>query len=238
MAGPAQRKRKLKPPLPVEQATRPTAPSRGMKFSDWRQEWQAQQAPASASDLAHKPPASGAELGSGQGSEDGEARGRSAARSVPQQDVGGSIQVQPAHELATVPTLQPQSAHTTTSQGLQHAQARAQEADRGDATPEQIVSQADDPCLNGHKLRVYMTPHSEHSCGVCDLPVPVQALVQRCEECDYDMCCTTPMKHTKEPTDIPTELPTDMPTELQMDTPTELADLQAGGKWFSTLCDM
>ena len=95
-----------------------------MKFSDWWQERQAQQALASTPDLARKALASGAELCS-QGSEAGEACGCSADQSISQHDVGGSIQVQLTHELP--------------SQGLNHVDARVQKTKQTATTDELAV---------------------------------------------------------------------------------------------------
>ena len=90
-------------------------------------------------------------------------------------------------------------------------------------------------CPNSHELCKYKTPHGKHSCDVRELPVAVHELIQRCEDCDYDMCCVcaapmkhaeAPTKHAEAPTKVPTELPTDSPTELLTDMPTELTDVQ------------
>ena len=88
-------------------------------------------------------------------------------------------------------------------------------------------------------IDLHATPHSEHSCDVCKLPVAVHKLIQRCEDCDYDMCCVcaAPMKHPEGPTKVPTELPTDMPTELLTEMTTELADGQADEKRTAILQD-
>ena len=70
---------------------------------------------------------------------------------------------------------------------------------------------------------------------MCEFPVGNYRLVQRCEACDYDMCCVcaAPIKHAEEPTKVstgmPTDLPTDTPTELLTDTPTELTDVHTSG---------
>jgi hypothetical protein len=104
---------------------------------------------------------------------------------------------------------------------LTDVQARAQEAGKAEMSAEQIVSQANKLCPGGHKLCEYTTPHGEHSCDVCELPVAGQELLQRCDECDYDVCCICA---------APTKVPTRLPTELLTDTPTELTDGQADGE--------
>ena len=81
-----------------------------------------------------------------------------------------------------------------------HQRVYAQKADRTDVTAEQIASQADKSCPNGHKLHRYAAPHYEHTCDVCETPVPFGAFMKRYQECDYKMCCAALMKHAKEPT--------------------------------------
>ena len=176
-----------------------------------------------ASPVSQEPQgASTAERSSSEGSEGDGASGSTAARGVSQQEVGGSVQVQPARELANDSSPQPQPARTNVSaQGLTDVQARAQEAGKAEMSAEQIVSQANKLCPGGHKLCEYTTPHGEHSCDVCELPVAGQELLQRCDECDYDVCCICA---------APTKVPTGSPTELLTDTPTDLADRQADGE--------
>ena len=176
-----------------------------------------------ASPVSQEPQgASTAERSSSEGSEGDRASGSTAARSVSQQEVGGSVQVQPARELANDSSPQPQPARKNVSaQGLTDVQARAQEAGKAEMSAEQIVSQANKLCPGGHKLCEYTTPHGEHSCDVCKLPVAGQQLLLRCDECDYDVCCICA---------APTKVPTGSPTELLTDTPTDLADRQADGE--------
>ena len=73
-----------------------------------------------------------------------------------------------------------------------------------------------------------MAQHDEHSCGVCELSVGIHRLAQRCEACDYDMCCAALMKHVEEPAKVPAEMPVEMPVEMPTDTAINGGHLRTG----------
>ena len=106
-----------------------------------------------------------------------EARCSTTARSVSQQDTSGSVQVQPAHELVTISSPQPQPAliKEDSAQGLSNVQARAQEAGEAGVTAEQIVSQADKLHVpeRSRALRVHDPAQRTflRRARVCELPV-------------------------------------------------------------------
>ena len=44
-------------------------------------------------------------------------------------------------------------------------------------------------CVNGHALQPHTTAHGNHACDVCQAsPLPPGTAIQRCAECDFDVC--------------------------------------------------